>query len=175
MDITSDHGNNSWKFHDDTMMGTWWKRCDRQTDGRTDGQTDGLNQSYSCLVAAEKAVINSLRPKQNRRYSRTSSNAFSWMKMKECRLVFHRSLFLSFELTTFQHWFREWLGRPGDKSLSEPMMVSLLTHICATRPQWVKVGPVFYIQTKTGYMYCALYQCCVDLYCLLYIAITEFT
>ena len=36
MDITFDHGNNSWKFHDDTMMGTWWKRCDRQTDGRTD-------------------------------------------------------------------------------------------------------------------------------------------
>ena len=27
--------------------------------------------------------------------------------------------------------------RPGDKPLSEPMMVSLLTHICATRPQWV--------------------------------------
>ena len=28
--------------------------------------------------------------------------------------------------------------RPGDKPLSEPMMVSLLTHICITRPQWVK-------------------------------------
>ena len=27
--------------------------------------------------------------------------------------------------------------RPGDKSLSEPMMVSLPTHICVTRPQWV--------------------------------------
>ena len=27
--------------------------------------------------------------------------------------------------------------RPGDKSLSEPMMVSLLTHICVARPQWV--------------------------------------
>ena len=53
MDITFDHGNNSWKFHDDTMMGTWWKRCDRQTDRRTDEQTDGLNQSYSCLVAAK--------------------------------------------------------------------------------------------------------------------------
>ena len=26
---------------------------------------------------------------------------------------------------------------PGDKSLSEPMMVSLPTHICVTRPQWV--------------------------------------
>ena len=29
--------------------------------------------------------------------------------------------------------------RPGDKSLSEQMMVSLLTHICVTRPQWVKL------------------------------------
>ena len=28
--------------------------------------------------------------------------------------------------------------RPGDKPLSEPMMVSLLTHICVTRPQWIK-------------------------------------
>ena len=29
--------------------------------------------------------------------------------------------------------------RPGDKPLSEPMMVRLPTHICVTRPQWVKV------------------------------------
>ena len=28
--------------------------------------------------------------------------------------------------------------RPDDKPLSEPMMVCLLTHICVTRPQWVK-------------------------------------
>ena len=27
--------------------------------------------------------------------------------------------------------------RPGDKPLSEPMMVSLPTHLCVTRPQWV--------------------------------------
>ena len=26
---------------------------------------------------------------------------------------------------------------PGDKLLSEPMMISLLTHICITQPQWV--------------------------------------
>ena len=32
--------------------------------------------------------------------------------------------------------------RPGDKPLSEPVMVSLLTHICVTRPQWVKVANV---------------------------------
>ena len=30
--------------------------------------------------------------------------------------------------------------RPGDKPLSEPMMVSLLTHICVARIQWVKAG-----------------------------------
>ena len=29
--------------------------------------------------------------------------------------------------------------RPGDKPLSEPVMVSLLTHICVTRPQWVNI------------------------------------
>ena len=28
--------------------------------------------------------------------------------------------------------------RPGDKPLSEPVMFSLLTNICVTRPQWVK-------------------------------------
>ena len=27
--------------------------------------------------------------------------------------------------------------RPGNKPLSEPMVVSLLMHICVTRPQWV--------------------------------------
>ena len=31
--------------------------------------------------------------------------------------------------------------RPGDKPLSEPMTVSLLTHICVTRPQWVNDQP----------------------------------
>ena len=35
-------------------------------------------------------------------------------------------------LVQIMAWFRE-----GNKPLSEPMMVSLLTHICVTRPQWV--------------------------------------
>ena len=29
--------------------------------------------------------------------------------------------------------------RPGDKPLSEPMMVRLPTHICVARPQWVNM------------------------------------
>ena len=54
----------------------------------------------------------------------TLSNAFSWMQMLEFRLRFHWSLFLRAQLAIFQ-------------PLSKPMMVSLLTHICVTRPQWV--------------------------------------
>ena len=35
------------------MMIRWWERGEKGvTDRRTDGRTDGLNQSYSCLVAA---------------------------------------------------------------------------------------------------------------------------
>ena len=40
----------------------------------------------------------------------TFSNAFPWMEMDEFRLRFHRSLFLRFELTLLQRWFRYWLG-----------------------------------------------------------------
>ena len=36
----------------------------------------------------------------------TFSNVFSWMKMYEFRLRFHWSLFLRFQSTIFQHWFR---------------------------------------------------------------------
>ena len=65
----------------------------------------------------------------------TFSNAYSWMKIHQFRLIFHWSLFLRVELTIFQHWFR----------LSEPMMLSLLMHICVTRPQWVKsIGETLY-------------------------------
>ena len=38
-------------------------------------------------------------------------------------------------------WILAW-RRPGDKPLSEPMMVTLLTHTCVTQPQWF--DPVSY-------------------------------
>ena len=34
--------------------------------------------------------------------------------------------------------------RPGDKPLSESMMVSLPTHMCVTRPQWVKTPAIIH-------------------------------
>ena len=45
--------------------------------------------------------------------------------------------------------------RSGDKPLSEPMMVSLLTHICVTRPQWVTVYP-----KKYAHGFCIAVLCC---------------
>ena len=71
-------------------------------------------------------------------FQTTFSNAFSWMKIDEFQLMFHWSLFLSVELTIFQHWFRRWLGT--DQATSHYLNQwrwSFLTHICVTRPQWV--------------------------------------
>ena len=40
--------------------------------------------------------------------------------------------------------------RPGDKPLSETVMVRLLTHICVTRPQWVKKAIlIFFFVSKS--------------------------
>ena len=69
----------------------------------------------------------------------TFSNAFSWMKIYEFRLIYH--IFVPKgrinnipSLVQIVAW-RQW----GDKPLSEQMMVSLLTQICVTRSQWVKM------------------------------------
>ena len=68
----------------------------------------------------------------------TLSNAISWMKMLDKILI---KISLKFvpngpinnipALVQIMAW--RW---PGDKPLSEPMMVILQTHICIPRPQW---------------------------------------
>ena len=61
------------------------------------------------------------------------SNAFSWVELFDFPLKFHWSLFPRFQLTISQHLVQimAW-RRPGDKPLSELMMVGLLTHIYAS-------------------------------------------
>ena len=56
--------------------------------------------------------------------------------------------------------------RPGGKPLSEPMMVSLLTHICVTQPQWVNSWRTgfFIYQIKINDIYiCNLFSLVVEL------------
>ena len=84
-------------------------------------------------------VINSLRPRQNGR--RFADDTFKRIFLNEnVRISIKISLKFFAEghinnipaLVQIMAW-----RRPGDKPLFEPMMVSLLTHICVTRPQWV--------------------------------------
>ena len=70
----------------------------------------------------------------------TFSNAFSCMKWYEFQLRFHWSLFPRVQLNNIPALVQTmaWCP-PGNKPLSEPLMVSLLTHICVSRPQLVKL------------------------------------
>ena len=57
--------------------------------------------------------------------------------MYEFRLRFHCRVFLGFRInnTPALAQIMAW-HRPSDRQLSEPMVVSSLTHICVSRPQW---------------------------------------
>ena len=85
-------------------------------------------------------AINTLRPRQNGRHF--PDNTFKRIFLNEnVRILIKISLKFVPKgpinnipaLVQIMAWHR-----PGDKPLSEPMMVSLPTHICVTRPQWVK-------------------------------------
>ena len=91
-------------------------------------------------VRSWAGIINTLRPRQNGRHF--PDDIFKW-------IFFNENVWISINfslkyvsrgpinnvptLVQVMAW-----RRPGDKPLSEPMMVRLPTHICVTRPQWVK-------------------------------------
>ena len=84
--------------------------------------------------------INTLGPRQHRR--RFADDIFKCMFFNEnCCILIKISLKYVRKvpidnnpaLVQIMAWCRL-----GDKPLSESMMVKLLTHICVTRPQWVK-------------------------------------
>ena len=98
-----------------------------------------LVQRLAWQQARDTSLINTLRPRQNGRhfaddiFKRIFSKEKVWISIKislkfvpkgpinKIRALFH-----------IMAW-----RRPGDKPLSEAMLVSLLTHKCVTRPQWV--------------------------------------
>ena len=83
--------------------------------------------------------LNSLRPRLNRRPF--ADDIFKCIFLNENEWISPR-ISLKFvpkvrinnipSLVQIMAW-----RRSGGKPLSEPMMVSLLTHICVTRPQWI--------------------------------------
>ena len=83
--------------------------------------------------------LNSLRPRPNRRHVADSifkcifENENEWISPRISLKFIPKVRITNIPaLVQIMAW-----RRPGDKPLSEPVMVSLLTHICVTRPQWV--------------------------------------
>ena len=101
-------------------------------------QCKGLRYTASPRITV--LFVNTLRPRRNEQYF--ADDIFK-------RIFFNENVWISIEISLkFVHkgpinnipalvQIMAW-RRSGDKSLSEPMMVSLPTHICVTRPQWVK-------------------------------------
>ena len=96
-------------------------------------------QYYLIIVFNRFGYINTLRPRRNRRHF--ADEIFKCILLNENILI---SIKISLKfipkgpinnipaLVQIMAW-----RRPGDKPLSEPMMIISLTHICVTRPQWV--------------------------------------
>ena len=68
----------------------------------------------ACDLFSASHFLNTLRPRQNCRHFADDmlKSIFlnDWMKMYEFCVRFHWNLFLRFEFTIFQLWFRWWLG-----------------------------------------------------------------
>ena len=80
-----------------------------------------LNSISKTLQLLLYNVFGTSRPTQNyQHFTDDIFNAFSGMKISLVQIMAWR--------------------RPGDKPLSEPLMIISLTHICVTRAQWVKAG-----------------------------------
>ena len=97
--------------------------------------------SVVCAEPPEYISFNSLRPRQNGRHFADDIfkciflNENVWIRIKiSLKCVSKGPINNIPALIQIMA-----LRRPGDKPLSEPMMVSLPTHICVARPQWVKL------------------------------------
>ena len=89
--------------------------------------------------------INTLRPRQNGRhfaddiFKRIFLNENVWIPIKiSLKFVPKGPISNIPAMVQIMAW-----RRPGDKPLSEPMIARLPTHICVTRPQWVKSNVPF--------------------------------
>ena len=95
------------------------------------------------MLAGSVCGINTLRPRQNGRHF--ADNIFRCISLNEniwislnisLKLVPEVQIDYIPTLVQIMAW-----RRSGDKPLSGTLMVSLLMHICVTRPQWVKNVP----------------------------------
>ena len=114
--------------------------------------------------------FNTLRPRQNRRHF--ADDTFKHIFLNEnVRISIKISLKFvpkgPFHNNSALVQIMAW-RRPGDKPLSEPMMVRSLTHICVTRPRWWSVFPSSYSDLNPTLIIFTLYvipPCLRNFYC----------
>ena len=119
--------------------GWTWIQLDVNKDSMyTWGRNRG-REEWTCV----RLSFNSLRPRPNRRHFADDifkcifENENEWISPKiSLKFVPKVRIDNIPALVQIMAW-----RRAGDKPLSEPVMVSLLTHICVTRLQWVKCAP----------------------------------
>ena len=126
----------------------WITRRDIFQEGSECQSTVGVRISYRVTSPLTSLglwpvlvnTVNSLRPRRNRRHFADDFfkciflNENEWISIKiSLKFVPKGPINNISALVQIMAW-----RRPGDKPLSEPMLVSLPTHICVARPQWVK-------------------------------------
>ena len=84
------------------------------------------------------------RDKMDPNYLKTFSNAIPWKKIYE----FNYDCIEFYSQWSNQQYSSigsemDW-RRPGDKPLSKPTAVNLLTLICVAQPQWIKKNETFW-------------------------------
>ena len=109
--------------------------CQWQWDNR---MIVSMSVKWSWKILA-KLTINTLRPRQDGRYFADDIlkciflNENAWISLKIPLMFVPGGPINNIPaLVQIMAW-----RRPGDKPLSEPMLVFVPTHICVTRPQWV--------------------------------------
>ena len=111
---------------------------------------------------ARTCRVNTLRPRQNERHFADDIfkciflNENIWISIKiSLKFVPKGSINNIPALVQIMAW-----RRPGDKPLSEGMMVNLPTHICVSRPQWVNrdICQMLLCCQNTGFMPVANHQ-----------------
>ena len=115
-----------------------WVKCTTLTTGSWIDWL-GLWPQQTAPTCSLYPALNTLRPRQNGHHF--SDDILKWIFLYE-NVWISIEISLKFvpkgqinnipALVQIMAW-----RHPGDKPLSEPIMVSLLTHICVTRPQWV--------------------------------------
>ena len=104
------------------------------------------------LINSNPPLVNTMRPRRNEQhfaddiFKRIFFNENVWISINISLKFVPKGLINNNPaLVQIMAW-----RRSGDKPLSEPMIVSLPTHICVTQPQWVKIM-VWYLLDRRIY------------------------